>query len=116
MVYGTEFDSPLHIPVPTFDWDKNVVVFGENKRSLVHIYNKKNYIFILGKDPTQELDNTTIGTKAEHSINFWITERSIFSNSALKWKKQSFICQYDKKYINFKAKISKKPISLVFRK
>ena len=104
MVYGTEFDSPLHISVPTCDWAKNVVVFGEDNRSLVHIYNKKNYIFFLGKGTTQELDNTTIGTKAEHSINFSITERSIFFKFCFKMEKTVFYLSIPQKIYQLQSK------------
>ena len=50
--------------------EKNVVNFGVDNSSSVHIGNKKKFIFALGKDPTQRLDDTTITAEAEYSINF----------------------------------------------
>ena len=38
--------------------------------SSVHADNKKQYIFILGKGPTQRLGNTTPTAEAGYSINF----------------------------------------------
>ena len=38
--------------------------------SSVHIDNKKNGILILGKGPTQGLDDTTLTAEAQYSINF----------------------------------------------
>ena len=70
----------------------------------MHIYNKKNYIFILGKGPTQELDNTTIGTKAEHSINFTITERSFFFKFCFKMEKAVFCLSIPQKLYQFQSK------------
>ena len=38
--------------------------------SSVHIDNKKKDILILGKGPTQGLDNTMLTAEAQYSINF----------------------------------------------
>ena len=38
--------------------------------SSVHVDNRKKDILILGKGPTQELDDTTLNAEAEYSINF----------------------------------------------
>ena len=38
--------------------------------SSVHIDNKGKYILILGKSPTQGLDDTTLTAGAEYLINF----------------------------------------------
>ena len=38
--------------------------------SSVHIENKKNGILILGKGPTQRLDDTMLTAEAQYSINF----------------------------------------------
>ena len=49
--------------------------------SLVHIDNKKKYVLILGKDPIQGFDATTLTVRKEHTINF--TEQHKFSLTAL---------------------------------
>ena len=38
--------------------------------SLVHNYDKKKYILIFGKGPTQGLDGTTLATEKLYLINF----------------------------------------------
>ena len=50
--YGIGFDSRSLLAVPNFDWGKNIVIFGVDNSSLVHIDNKKIYILVLGKGPT----------------------------------------------------------------
>ena len=48
---------------------KNVIIFGADMSSSVHIDNKKN-ILILGEGPAQGLDDTTLTTEAKYPINF----------------------------------------------
>ena len=43
--------------------------------SSVHIDNKNKGILFLGKGPTQGLDNTTLKSEAEYSINFSRSQR-----------------------------------------
>ena len=49
---------------------KNVIVFGVDMSSSVHIDNKKKDNLILGKGPTKGLDDTTCSAEAQYSINF----------------------------------------------
>ena len=48
---------------------RNVINFGVDMSSSPHIDNKKKYILILGKGPTQELEHTLTAEKL-FSINF----------------------------------------------
>ena len=50
--------------------NNNVIVFGVDMSSFVHIGNKKKHILILSIGPGQGLDNTIITAEAEYSINF----------------------------------------------
>ena len=43
--------------------------------SSLHVNNKKKCILILGEDPTQGLDGTTLTTEKMYSINFTATRR-----------------------------------------
>ena len=52
--YGIGFDSCSFFLIPNFDWGKNVIIFGVDMSSSVHIDNKKKDILILGKDPTKD--------------------------------------------------------------
>ena len=59
--YGTGFDSRSELPLPDSSVGKNVIIFGVDMRSSVHIDNqKKKDILILGKGPTQGLDDTVL--------------------------------------------------------
>ena len=63
------------IPVQNFylqmeAWGKNVIVFGADMSSFVHIGNENKDILILGEGPTQGLDDTTLTAEAKHPINF----------------------------------------------
>ena len=49
---------------------KNVIIFGINISSSMHIDNKKKNILVLRKCPTQGLDDTTLTVEDQHSINF----------------------------------------------
>ena len=49
---------------------KNVIVFGADMRSSVHIDNKNKDILILGEGPTQISDDTTLTAEAKYPINF----------------------------------------------
>ena len=49
---------------------KNVIVFRVDMSSSMHIDNEKKDILILGKGPTQRLDDTTLIAEAQYSIDF----------------------------------------------
>ena len=48
---------------PTGRFDKNVIIFGVDISSSVHIDHKKKYILILGEVPMQRLDDTTLNAE-----------------------------------------------------
>ena len=56
---------------------KNIIIFGVNMSSSVHIDNKKKDILILGIGATQELNGTTLIADAQYSINFSGSNRKI---------------------------------------
>ena len=55
---------------PTGDFGCNVIIFGVDMSSSVHADSKKKDILILGKVPTQGLDDTTLTAEKKYSINF----------------------------------------------
>ena len=67
---------------PGFDWCKNVVIFGVDDNSSVHIDNKKKKdILVLDSGPTQALDDTTITAEVKYSIDFFkITKKILFKS------------------------------------
>ena len=67
----------IYIPVKNADKSKsgggigkNVVIFGADMSSSMHIDNKGKNILIFGKGPTQGLDNTTLAAEKNCSIRF----------------------------------------------
>ena len=68
--FGIESDSGPFFPIPNFDLDKNVIIFGDYMCSSMHIDNKYRDISIIGKGLIQGFDNTTLSAEAEYSINF----------------------------------------------
>ena len=49
---------------------RNVIIFGVDLNSCVHIDNKGKDILIFGGGPTQGLDDTTLTAEAKYPINF----------------------------------------------
>ena len=50
--YGIGFDSRSEFSLPDGSVGKNVIIFGADMSSSVHIDNKKKDVLILGKGPT----------------------------------------------------------------
>ena len=69
------FDFRKLFSIPNFDMGKNAIIFVVDMSSSVYIDNKGKYILILGKGPTQGLDNTTLIAETEYSINFSRSQR-----------------------------------------
>ena len=49
---------------------KNVIIFGTDMSSFVHIDNNYEDILILGEELTQRLDGTTLTAEAKYPVNF----------------------------------------------
>ena len=93
------FDSTSLFPLPNLNWGKNLVIFGVDNGSSVPIGNKKQERLVLGKGPTQGVDDTRIAAEIEYSIDFLKSARqfcsivhyngnnSVFFASALKINK-----------------------------
>ena len=60
-------------------FSKNSIIFGADMILSVHIDNKKNDILILGNDPTDGLDNTTLTAEKEYSIKLQSNRRNFVS-------------------------------------
>ena len=65
--YGIGFDSGAEFLFTDRNFEKNVIIFGADMSSYVHVDNKGKDILILGEGPTQGLDDTTLTVEA---INF----------------------------------------------
>ena len=69
--YGIDFDVRGSFSLADCSrFGKSVIKFGSDMSSLVHIEYKKKDIFILGKCPTDGLDDATLIAEKKYSINF----------------------------------------------
>ena len=81
--YGIGFDSRSLFLFPNFNWGQNVISFGVDNSSSVHIYNTKKDIVVFGNGPTQGVDDTAVTAAAEYSIKFCLCLHYDGSNSFL---------------------------------
>ena len=72
--YGTGFDGRGGFSFPGGGFGQNVLIFGADMSSSIHIDNKKKDILVLGKGPTQGLEHTLTAEKM-YSINFTVTKK-----------------------------------------
>ena len=68
--YDIGFDSRSYDLLPDNTTRRNVIIFGADMNSSVHIDNIGKDILILGDGLTQGLDDTTLKIEAIYSINF----------------------------------------------
>ena len=74
--YGIGFDRRSSVSFPSSGFDQNVLIFGADMSTSIHIDNKKKDILALGRGPTQGLESTLTAEKM-YSINFTITKKEI---------------------------------------
>ena len=72
--YGIGFDRKSSFSFPGGGFGQNVIIFGVDMSSSVHVDNKKKDILILGKGPTQGLEHTLTAEKM-YSITFTVTKK-----------------------------------------
>ena len=72
--YGTGFDRKSNFSFPGGGFGQNVLMFGADMSSSVHIDNKKEDILVLRKGRTQGLEHT-LSAKKMYSINFTVAEK-----------------------------------------
>ena len=63
-------DEHWNFSFPSDGFGCNVIIFGVNMSSSVHVDNKKKNILILRERPTQELDSTTLNAEKTYLTNF----------------------------------------------
>ena len=68
--YGIGINSRSQSSWTDGSWGKNVIIFGADVSSSLHVDNKKESILVLGEGPMQSLGNTTITAEDKYSINF----------------------------------------------
>ena len=68
--YGKGFDFRSEFLFINWSFGKNAIMFVADMSSSVDIKNKEKDILILGKGPTQGIENTTLTAEAIYPINF----------------------------------------------
>ena len=102
--YGIGFDRRSSYSFPSGGFGQNVLIFGADMSTSIHIDNKGKDILVLGRGPTQRLEST-LTTEKMYSINFTVTKKkfclSLHYNGA-----NSYLFVNDTEIIKFKAKDS----------
>ena len=102
--YGIGFDRRSSFSFPSGGFGQNVLIFGDDMSSSIHVDNKKKDILVLGRGPTQGLESTLTAEKM-YSIDFTVTKKkfclSLHYNEA-----NSYLFVNGTKIIKFKAKDS----------
>ena len=75
--YGIGFDRRSSFSFPSGGSGQNVLIFGADMSTSIHIDNKKKDILVLGRGPTQGLESTLTAEKM-YSINFTVTKNFLF--------------------------------------
>ena len=73
--HGIGFDRGSSFSFTDGEFGQNVLIFGANMSTSIHIDNKKKDILVLGRAPTQGLESTLTVEKM-YSINFTVTKRN----------------------------------------
>ena len=72
--YGIGFDRRSSFSCTGGGFGQNVLIFGADMSTAIHIDNKKKDILVLGRGPTQGLESTLTAEKM-YSINFTVTKK-----------------------------------------
>ena len=73
--YGIRFDRRSSFSFTGSGFDQNVLIFGADMSTSIHIDNEKKDILVLGTGPMQGLESTLTAEKM-YSINFTVTKKS----------------------------------------
>ena len=111
--YGIGFDRRSSFSFPSGGCGQNVLIFGVDMSSSIHIDNKKKDILVLGRGPTQGYESTLTAEKM-YSINFTVTKKKfcliLHYNEA-----NSYLFVNGTEIIKFKAKDSEIVKFIMFR-
>ena len=103
--YGIGFDRRGSFSFPGGGFGQNVIIFGADMSSSIHIDNKGKDILILGLGPTQGLGENQLTAEKMYSINSAVTKKkfclSLYYNRA-----NSYLFVNGTEFYKFKAKDS----------
>ena len=104
--YDIGFDSRLQFSWSDGSVGKNIIIFGVDNISSMHIDGRNKNILVLGDGPTQGLDNATITAEAKYRINFTNSGKQ-FLLSLHYNDSNSVLLLMQSKYIRLKQNIQK---------
>ena len=102
--YGIGFERKSSFSFTGGEFGQNVLIFGVDMSTSIHIDNKKKDILVLGMGPTQGLESTITEEKM-YSVNFTVTKKK-FCLSLHYNGENSYLFVNGTEIINFKAKDS----------
>ena len=113
--YGIGFLSRSKFFLTDGSYGKNVIIFGADMNSVVHVDNKKKDMLIICEGSRQGLDDTTLTTEAKYPINFTQSGKR-FVLSLHYNRNKSFLFVNATKVYQFKAKkLRNERLCTVFR-
>ena len=104
--YGIVFDRTSIFSSPSGGYGQNIIIFGADMNSSIHVDNKGKDILILGKCPTQGLGEHSLTAEKMYSINF-SKDNITFCLSLHYNGANSYLFINGTEIIKFKAKILK---------
>ena len=78
--YSIGFDSCSEFPFTDGSIERNVIIYGADMSSSVHVHNKGKYLLILGEGPTQGLSHT-LTAEAKYPINLTQSGKKVLIKS-----------------------------------
>ena len=85
---------------------KNVIIIAADMNPSVHVDSKEKHIFILGEEPTQGLDDTTLTAEAKYPIMLLNEIKDLYYVCTIKEVTVSCLLMLQK-HINLKQKTQK---------
>ena len=76
--YGIRFDSRSKCLFTYGSYLKNVILFGADMSSSVYVDNKRKDNFLIGKGPTQGLDDTTLIAEVSYLSILHYQEKDLY--------------------------------------
>ena len=102
--YGIGFDRKSSFSFPDGGFGQNMLIFGADMSSSVHVDNKKKDILVLGKGPPQGREHTLTAEKM-YLVNFTVN-RKVFCLSLRYNGANSYLFVNGEEIVKFKAKKS----------
>ena len=112
--HGIGFDGRSSFSFPGGGYGQNVIIFGVDMNSSIHVDNKRKDILILGKGPTEGLGENSLTAEKMYSINFTVINKT-FCLSLHYNRANSYFLVNGTEIYKFKAKdssIAPNPICL----